>query len=128
MLDILNVYLIFFFHTDDWQKLLEECLGHEVPAIKLKAAEAHTSFFIEYYTDIDYDARNAIVNRYLESLRSSNQTIRIGFAQAIGKLKKSHTDTCVTHVQLFNKHIINYLIKSFEAYSCAKHVSCIFLI
>lgn len=74
-------------NIDDWQKLLEECLGHEVPAIRLKAAEAHTSFFVEYYTDIDYDARSVIINRYLESLRSSNQTIRIGFAQAIGKLK-----------------------------------------
>ncbi|XP_014470324.1 PREDICTED: tubulin-specific chaperone D [Dinoponera quadriceps] len=70
--------------VDDWQKLLEECLSHEVSAVKLKAAEAHTNFFVEYYIDIDYDARSAVINRYLESLRSSNQSIRIGFAQAIG--------------------------------------------
>ncbi|KAL0125308.1 hypothetical protein PUN28_004437 [Cardiocondyla obscurior] len=70
--------------VDDWQKLLEECLSHEVSAVKLKAAEAHTNFFVEYYVDINYDARNAVVNRYLESLQSSNQSIRIGFAQAIG--------------------------------------------
>ncbi|XP_072746914.1 tubulin-specific chaperone D [Anoplolepis gracilipes] len=70
--------------VDDWQKLLEECLSHEVSAVKLKAAEAHTNFFVEYYVDINYDARSAVINRYLESLRSSNQPIRIGFAQAIG--------------------------------------------
>ncbi|XP_011644705.1 tubulin-specific chaperone D [Pogonomyrmex barbatus] len=69
---------------DDWQKLLEECLSHEVSAVKLKAAEAHTNFFIEYYVDIDYDARSAVVNRYLKALQSNNQPIRIGFAQAIG--------------------------------------------
>ncbi|EZA56576.1 Tubulin-specific chaperone D [Ooceraea biroi] len=70
---------------DDWQKLLEECLSHEVSAVKLKAAEAHTNFFVEYYdVDIDYNARSAVINRYLESLRSNNQPIRIGFAQAIG--------------------------------------------
>lgn len=54
-------------------------------AVKLKAAEAHTTFFVEYYVDVDYDARSAVVNRYLESLRSTNQSVRIGFAQAIGK-------------------------------------------
>ncbi|XP_011865043.1 PREDICTED: tubulin-specific chaperone D [Vollenhovia emeryi] len=70
--------------VDDWQKLLEECLSHEVSAVKLKAAEAHTNFFVEYYVDIDYDARSAVVNRYLESLQSNSQSIRIGFAQAIG--------------------------------------------
>ncbi|XP_024892670.1 tubulin-specific chaperone D [Temnothorax curvispinosus] len=70
--------------VDDWQKLLEECLSHEVSAVKLKAAEAHTNFFLEYYVDIDHDARSAVVNRYLESLQSSSQSIRIGFAQAIG--------------------------------------------
>ncbi|KAL6268457.1 hypothetical protein P5V15_001592 [Pogonomyrmex californicus] len=57
---------------------------HEVSAVKLKAAEAHTNFFIEYYVDIDYDARSAVVNRYLKALQSNNQPIRIGFAQAIG--------------------------------------------
>jgi len=74
---------------DDWQKLLEECLSHEVSVVKLKAAEAHTNFFVEYYIDIDYNARSAIINRYLESLRSNNQSIRIGFAQAIGKESRS---------------------------------------
>lgn len=74
-------------NADDWQKLLEECLSHEVSAVKLKAAEAHTNFFVEYYVDVDYDVRSAVINRYLESLRSSNQSIRIGFAQAIGKSK-----------------------------------------
>lgn len=74
-------------NADDWQKLLEECLSHEVSAVKLKAAEAHTNFFVEYYADIDYDTRSTVINRYLESLRSSHQPIRIGFAQAIGKSK-----------------------------------------
>lgn len=81
------IILFIFGKTDDWQKLLEECLSHEVSAVKLKAAEAHTNFFVEYYVDINYDARSAVINRYLESLQSSSQSIRIGFAQAIGKLK-----------------------------------------
>lgn len=54
-------------------------------AVKLKAAEAHTNFFVEYYMDIDSNARSAVINRYLESLRSNNQPIRIGFAQATGR-------------------------------------------
>ncbi|KAH0951012.1 hypothetical protein HN011_008882 [Eciton burchellii] len=69
---------------DDWQNLLEECLSHEVSVVKLKAAEAHTNFFVEYYIDIDYNVRSVVINRYLESLQSNNQSIRIGFAQAIG--------------------------------------------
>ncbi|XP_011051953.1 PREDICTED: tubulin-specific chaperone D [Acromyrmex echinatior] len=89
--------------VDDWQKLLEECLSHEVSTVKLKAAEAHTNFFLEYYVNIDYDARSAIVNRYLESLQSSNQSIRIGFAQAIG-----HFPLFVIHERV--KDIINSLI------------------
>jgi len=92
-------------NTDDWQKLLEECLSHEVSAVKLKAAEAHTNFFLEYYVDIDYDARSAVVNRYLESLQSSNQSIRIGFAQAIGKLKvhsKSISNILQVYFHLFH--------------------------
>ncbi|XP_025987587.2 tubulin-specific chaperone D [Solenopsis invicta] len=89
--------------VDDWQKLLEECLSHEVSAVKLKAAEAHTNFFLEYYVDIDYDARSAVVNRYLESLQSSNQSIRIGFAQAIG-----HFSLFVIRERV--KDIINSLI------------------
>lgn len=75
-------------------------MSHEVSAVKLKAAEAHTNFFVEYYVDIDYDARSAVVNRYLESLQSSSQSIRIGFAQAIGKLKDAfhlHTPNIYVH-------------------------------
>lgn len=83
-----HLYSFIMNNADDWQKLLEECLSHEVSAVKLKAAEAHTNFFMEYYVDVDYDTRYAIVNRYLESLQSSNQLIRIGFAQAIGKQAK----------------------------------------
>jgi len=88
---IKSYYLAIFYYIqkshviDDWQKLLEECLSHEVSVVKLKAAEAHTNFFVEYYIDIDYNARSAVINRYLESLQSNNQSIRIGFAQAIGK-------------------------------------------
>lgn len=89
--------------VDDWQKLLEECLSHEVSAVKLKAAEAHTNFFVEYYVDINYDARSAVINRYLESLQSSSQSIRIGFAQAIG-----HFSLFVIRERV--KDIINSLI------------------
>ena len=85
----LRIFIISINNTDDWQKLLEECLSHEVSTVKLKAAEAHTNFFLEYYVNIDYDARSIIINRYLESLQSSNQSIRIGFAQAIGKFKSA---------------------------------------
>ncbi|XP_046614591.1 tubulin-specific chaperone D [Neodiprion virginianus] len=71
---------------DDWQGLLEECLSHEVASIRLKAAEAHSDFFTEYYTSahMSPDARNVIVDRYLDNLRSNNQINRMGFAQAIG--------------------------------------------
>ncbi|XP_066583145.1 tubulin-specific chaperone D [Prorops nasuta] len=69
---------------DDWQNLLEECLNHEVAVIKQKAAEAHTSFFTEYYISMDDGKRNIVINRYLENLQSPNQVTRIGFAQAIG--------------------------------------------
>ncbi|CAK9822126.1 Tubulin-specific chaperone D [Anthophora retusa] len=68
----------------DWQNLLEECLGHEVSAVKVKAAEAHTEFFRKYYANIDSQNRNVVINRYLDNLQSNNQLIRIGFAQAIG--------------------------------------------
>ncbi|XP_015590028.1 tubulin-specific chaperone D [Cephus cinctus] len=72
--------------VDDWQNLLEECLNHEVAAVRIKSAEAHTEFFSEYYADeyINEDARHTIINRYLGNLRYHNQMIRIGFAQAIG--------------------------------------------
>ncbi|KAL2712079.1 tubulin-specific chaperone D [Vespula squamosa] len=69
---------------DDWQNLLEECLSHEVSAVKLKAAEAHTEFFTEYYTNMDPAICNTVVNRYLDNLKSSSQVVRIGFAQAVG--------------------------------------------
>ncbi|CAL7948916.1 unnamed protein product [Xylocopa violacea] len=68
----------------DWQNLLEECLGHEVSAVKIKAAEAHTEFFQKYYANIDSQDRNIVINRYLDNLQSNNQLVRIGFAQAIG--------------------------------------------
>lgn len=75
------------FNLDAWQNLLEECLHHEVTIIKLKAAEAHNDFLIEYYTDLHTgkEARNKVIDRYLGNLRSSNQLVRIGFAQSIGK-------------------------------------------
>lgn len=91
-------------NVDDWQKLLEECLSHEVSAVKLKAAEAHTNFFVEYYVDIEYDARNAVVNRYLESLQSSNQSVRIGFAQAIGKPKQSYVLDYLVSKFIFSRY------------------------
>lgn len=68
----------------DWQNLLEECLGHEVSVVKMKAAEAHTEFFRKYYANMDNQDRNIVINRYLDNLQSSNQLVRIGFAQAIG--------------------------------------------
>ncbi|XP_014602636.1 PREDICTED: tubulin-specific chaperone D [Polistes canadensis] len=74
-------------HTDiidDWQNLLEECLSHEVSAVKLKAAEAHTDFFTEYYANLDPAIYNTVVNRYLDNLKSNSQVVRIGFAQAVG--------------------------------------------
>ena len=71
---------------DDWQRLLEECLSHEVAAVKLRGAEAHEAFLNEYYTDVSIsrEQRDSLVDRYLAQLRSNNQTVRIGFAQAIG--------------------------------------------
>ncbi|XP_011303507.1 tubulin-specific chaperone D [Fopius arisanus] len=69
----------------EWQRLLEECLSHEVAGVRLRAAEAHSSFFLEYYSqDDNKDDRDTIVSRYLENLKSSHQTVRIGFAEAMG--------------------------------------------
>ncbi|XP_076298707.1 tubulin folding cofactor D [Lasioglossum baleicum] len=68
----------------DWQNLLEECLGHEVSVVRTKAAEAHTEFFFKYYANVQRDERDIVINRYLQNLQSSNQLVRIGFAQAIG--------------------------------------------
>lgn len=72
----------------DWQNLIEECLGHEVSAVKIKAAEAHTEFFRRYHTDINSHDRGIVINRYLDNLQSTNQLVRIGFAQAIGNIYK----------------------------------------
>ncbi|XP_034940989.1 tubulin-specific chaperone D [Chelonus insularis] len=68
----------------DWQNLLEDCLKYEVAIIRLKAAEAHTAFFTEYYANISKEKRYAITDRYLENLKASCEITRIGFAQAIG--------------------------------------------
>ncbi|XP_012276746.1 tubulin-specific chaperone D isoform X2 [Orussus abietinus] len=71
---------------NDWQSLLEECLSHEITAVRLKAAETHTDFFSEFYIDshISNNDCNKIINRYLDNLRSNSQIVRVGFAQAIG--------------------------------------------
>ncbi|XP_078041667.1 tubulin folding cofactor D isoform X2 [Augochlora pura] len=68
----------------DWQNLLEECLGHEVSIVRTRAAEAHTEFFFKYYANVQREERDIVINRYLDNLQSSNQLVRIGFAQAIG--------------------------------------------
>ncbi|KAG7199877.1 hypothetical protein KM043_014326 [Ampulex compressa] len=71
--------------VQDWQDLLEECLSHEVSAVRIKAAQAHTDFFTEYYIKpVDLERRMLVLNRYLENLLSNNQVVRVGFAQAIG--------------------------------------------
>ncbi|CAD6212668.1 GSCOCG00011035001-RA-CDS [Cotesia congregata] len=72
--------------VDEWQDFLEDCLNHEVSIVKLKAAEAHTHFFTEYYED-NYkskEKRHTAVERYLYNLKSNHENQRIGFAQAIG--------------------------------------------
>ncbi|KAK0164401.1 hypothetical protein PV328_003034 [Microctonus aethiopoides] len=72
--------------VDDWQSLLTDCLNHEVAIVKFKAAEAHTEFFGEYYANanICQEKRDAIITNYLDHLKSNNENVRIGFAQAIG--------------------------------------------
>lgn len=92
--------------SDDWQGLLEECLSHEVAGIRLKAAEAHSDFFTEYYTSahISPDARNVIVDRYLDNLSSNNQINRMGFAQAIGE----SINFCNQAIQRYRQHNSSY--------------------
>ncbi|XP_008554133.1 tubulin-specific chaperone D [Microplitis demolitor] len=72
--------------VDEWQDLLEDCLNHDVSVVKSKAAEAHTQFFSEYYTDAHESKkkRDLVIDRYLFNLKSNNESRRIGFAQAIG--------------------------------------------
>ncbi|XP_011495321.1 PREDICTED: tubulin-specific chaperone D [Ceratosolen solmsi marchali] len=69
---------------NDWQDLLEECLGNEVSTVRIVSAEAQTAFLTEYYFSWSLETRHDIINRYLNNLFSTNQANRIGFAQAIG--------------------------------------------
>ncbi|XP_014219000.1 tubulin-specific chaperone D [Copidosoma floridanum] len=87
---LIKKFSIVHFHVNDeniindWQGLLEECLSNEVAIVREVSAEAHTAFFTEYYLTWSLEDRQAIINKYLENLQSSSQTVRIGFAEAIG--------------------------------------------
>jgi hypothetical protein len=83
-LSIMHFQVQFKDTLSDWQNLLEECLGHEVSSVRIISAEAQTAFFTEYYFSSSPEERQNVINRYLNNLLSTNQTNRIGFAQAIG--------------------------------------------
>ncbi|XP_069674548.1 tubulin-specific chaperone D [Periplaneta americana] len=87
---------------DDWQSLLDECLSHEVPNIRSRAASALPAFFTEYYQlrsepggpseGVNVIKRDALINAYTEQLAANNQTVRMGFSLALGFFPKFMLD------------------------------------
>ncbi|CAG4914997.1 unnamed protein product [Colias eurytheme] len=89
------------YHThstiDEWLNLIEECLGHEVQAIREKAIEALPLVFEEYLQDdtLVYDGvtakdkRKQLIEKYCEQLSNTGVNglvLRMGYARAIGSL------------------------------------------
>ncbi|XP_064071358.1 tubulin-specific chaperone D [Vanessa tameamea] len=85
--------------VDEWLNLIEECLAHEVQAIREKAIEALSPLFEQYLQDgnLQYGDINAkqkrmqLVERYCEQLSNTGVNglvLRMGYARAIGSLPK----------------------------------------
>ncbi|XP_041970319.1 tubulin-specific chaperone D isoform X1 [Aricia agestis] len=85
--------------ADDWLRLIEECLAHEVQAVREKAIEALPLIINEYLKDEDDETqspetsikeqRRLLIDHYLEQLSNTGVnglTLRMGFSRAIGSL------------------------------------------
>ncbi|XP_063824172.1 tubulin-specific chaperone D [Ostrinia nubilalis] len=84
---------------DEWLNLLEECLSHEVQAIREKAIIALPLVFDQYLRDDNLmygdktakEKRKELIEKYCEQLRSSSVNglvLRMGFSRAVGSLPK----------------------------------------
>ncbi|CAH0396102.1 unnamed protein product [Bemisia tabaci] len=67
----------------DWQRLINECLSHEVPLIRTHASEALAALMSEYYVN-DSTKINTITVEYTKKLSDSHEVTRMGYAQALG--------------------------------------------
>ncbi|XP_047100592.1 tubulin-specific chaperone D [Schistocerca piceifrons] len=74
---------------EEWQALLDQCLPSEVEVIRSRACSALPAFFTEYYQGPANAAkRDAVVNHYMKQLNAYEQTVRLGFASAVGSFPK----------------------------------------
>lgn len=78
------------FVSDDWLKLLDECLSYDVVSIRTVAINAIPAFFNEYYVGDSADQLNKcgiIIKDYMHELESiTYQVTRMGHALALGTL------------------------------------------
>ncbi|KAL0832793.1 hypothetical protein ABMA28_000957 [Loxostege sticticalis] len=84
---------------DEWLNLIEECLSHEVQAIREKAITALPLVFDQYLREdnLMYGDKTAkqkrmeLIEKYCEQLRNAGVhglVLRMGFARAVGSLPK----------------------------------------
>lgn len=77
---------------DLWQNILDECLGSIDPdnINQTAAASAIPAFFTEYYKDknggVNTKRQETVIEKYLHELKSSVETTRMGYSQAIGAM------------------------------------------
>lgn len=84
---------------DEWLNLIEECLAHEVLAIREKAIKALPLVFDQYLRDDQLvygdmtakEKRTKLMEKYCEQLRNSGVNglvLRMGYSRAVGALPK----------------------------------------
>ncbi|CAH2247306.1 jg15470 [Pararge aegeria aegeria] len=85
--------------VDEWLNLIEECLSHEVQAIRERAIEALPHVFEQYLKDDNLHYGNVtakqkrmqLVEKYCNQLSNTGvngQFLRMGYARALGALPK----------------------------------------
>lgn len=84
-----------FKFTDEWLDLIEECLSHEVQAIREKAITALPVVFDEYLQNDETrygnvtakQKRSDLIQKYCEPLSNTGVNgllLRMGYARAVG--------------------------------------------
>lgn len=75
---------------NDWFNVLDECLSHEVQTIRAKAISALPALFNEYFKiEIIVETQPTIpeiLKKYVKNLHSDSETVRMGYASALGVL------------------------------------------
>ncbi|CAH0702962.1 unnamed protein product [Spodoptera exigua] len=100
---------------DEWLNLIEECLSHEVQAIREKAIHALPLVFDTYLRDdnLKYgeltskEKRKQLMEKYCEQLTNTGVNglvLRMGYARAVGSLPKF---VLTEHLSLVIKSLIN---------------------